>query len=89
MRRSASRESRRIGCATSSSCGAGHDDANGGSGRTHSHRDGARRDARRRAAAGTGKTTELVRRIVTMLAEGRADVTSIVAVTFTEKAAGS
>src|SRR5258705_933167 len=40
------------------------------------------------AAAGTGKTTELVRRIVTMLAKGRADVTSIVAVTFTEKAAG-
>ena len=40
------------------------------------------------AAAGTGKTTELVRRIVRMLAEGRADVTSIVAVTFTEKAAG-
>src|SRR5207247_963887 len=40
------------------------------------------------AAAGTGKTTELVRRIVRILAEGRADVTSIVAVTFTEKAAG-
>jgi ATP-dependent helicase/nuclease subunit A len=40
------------------------------------------------AAAGTGKTTELVRRIVRILAEGRADVASIVAVTFTEKAAG-
>ncbi len=40
------------------------------------------------AAAGTGKTTELVRRIVCVLAEGRADVREIVAVTFTEKAAG-
>ena len=40
------------------------------------------------AAAGTGKTTELVGRIVTMLAEGRAEVGEIVAVTFTEKAAG-
>ena len=40
------------------------------------------------AAAGTGKTTELVRRIVRVLAEGRADVREIVAVTFTEKAAG-
>ena len=40
------------------------------------------------AAAGTGKTTELVGRIVTILAEGRADVGEIVAVTFTEKAAG-
>jgi ATP-dependent exoDNAse (exonuclease V) beta subunit len=40
------------------------------------------------AAAGTGKTTELVRRIVGVLAEGRADVREIVAVTFTEKAAG-
>jgi ATP-dependent helicase/nuclease subunit A len=40
------------------------------------------------AAAGTGKTTELVGRIVTVLAEGRADVGEIVAVTFTEKAAG-
>lgn len=40
------------------------------------------------AAAGTGKTTELVRRIVRVLSEGRADVRQIVAVTFTEKAAG-
>jgi ATP-dependent exoDNAse (exonuclease V) beta subunit len=40
------------------------------------------------AAAGTGKTTELVGRIVTVLAEGRARVGQIVAVTFTEKAAG-
>src|SRR5262245_57163694 len=40
------------------------------------------------AAAGTGKTTELVGRIVRILAEGRADVGAIVAVTFTEKAAG-
>jgi ATP-dependent helicase/nuclease subunit A len=40
------------------------------------------------AAAGTGKTTEMVRRIVRVLAEGRANVREIVAVTFTEKAAG-
>jgi ATP-dependent exoDNAse (exonuclease V) beta subunit len=40
------------------------------------------------AAAGTGKTTELVRRIVRVIETGRADVTGIVAVTFTEKAAG-
>jgi ATP-dependent helicase/nuclease subunit A len=40
------------------------------------------------AAAGTGKTTELVGRIVRMIAEGRALVSEIVAVTFTEKAAG-
>jgi ATP-dependent exoDNAse (exonuclease V) beta subunit len=40
------------------------------------------------AAAGTGKTTELVNRIVAVLAEGRATVASLVAVTFTEKAAG-
>lgn len=40
------------------------------------------------AAAGTGKTTELVGRIVRILAEGRAKVGEIVAVTFTEKAAG-
>ena len=40
------------------------------------------------AAAGTGKTTELVGRIVRILAEGRATVDEIVAVTFTEKAAG-
>jgi ATP-dependent exoDNAse (exonuclease V) beta subunit len=40
------------------------------------------------AAAGTGKTTELVKRIVRILATGRASVDRIVAVTFTEKAAG-
>lgn len=40
------------------------------------------------AAAGTGKTTELVYRMVAVLAEGRAEVEEIVAVTFTEKAAG-
>ncbi len=40
------------------------------------------------AAAGTGKTTELVRRIVRVVETGRAEVTGIVAVTFTEKAAG-
>jgi ATP-dependent helicase/nuclease subunit A len=40
------------------------------------------------AAAGTGKTTELVNRIVRVLAHGRAEVRGIVAVTFTEKAAG-
>ena len=40
------------------------------------------------AAAGTGKTTELVRRIVRVIQTGRAELTGIVAVTFTEKAAG-
>ncbi|HVL66905.1 MAG TPA: UvrD-helicase domain-containing protein [Vicinamibacterales bacterium] len=40
------------------------------------------------AAAGTGKTTELVKRILRILATGRAQVQNIVAVTFTEKAAG-
>jgi ATP-dependent exoDNAse (exonuclease V) beta subunit len=40
------------------------------------------------AAAGTGKTTELVHRIISILAEGRTTVDRIVAVTFTEKAAG-
>jgi len=40
------------------------------------------------AAAGTGKTTELVQRIIAILAEGRAKVDQIIAVTFTEKAAG-
>lgn len=40
------------------------------------------------AAAGTGKTTELVRRMVRVIQTGRAQVTEIVAVTFTEKAAG-
>jgi ATP-dependent helicase/nuclease subunit A len=40
------------------------------------------------AAAGTGKTTALVGRIVRIIAEGKAKVDEIVAVTFTEKAAG-
>ncbi len=40
------------------------------------------------AAAGTGKTTELVNRIVNVVAQGRATIDEIVAVTFTEKAAG-
>ena len=40
------------------------------------------------AAAGTGKTTELVNRILEVIARGRADIRQIVAVTFTEKAAG-
>ena len=40
------------------------------------------------AAAGTGKTTELVKRILRVLATGRATMIQIVAVTFTEKAAG-
>ena len=40
------------------------------------------------AAAGTGKTTELVARILNVLATGRARIDQIVAVTFTEKAAG-
>ncbi len=40
------------------------------------------------AAAGTGKTTELVQRILSVLSTGRARIEEIVAVTFTEKAAG-
>ena len=40
------------------------------------------------AAAGTGKTTELVARMIAVISSGRADIDSIVAVTFTEKAAG-
>jgi len=40
------------------------------------------------AAAGTGKTTELVSRILRVLATGVASVSHLVAVTFTEKAAG-
>ena len=40
------------------------------------------------AAAGTGKTSELVTRIVNVLAAGAARVGEILAVTFTEKAAG-
>jgi ATP-dependent exoDNAse (exonuclease V) beta subunit len=37
------------------------------------------------AAAGTGKTTALVGRIVRIIADGKADVSEIVAVTFTER----
>lgn len=40
------------------------------------------------AAAGTGKTTELVNRILRVLETGAAAIDQIVAVTFTEKAAG-
>ncbi|MGA8731064.1 MAG: UvrD-helicase domain-containing protein, partial [Terracidiphilus sp.] len=40
------------------------------------------------AAAGTGKTTELINRIIGVLASGRTTVDRIVAVTFTDKAAG-
>jgi len=40
------------------------------------------------AAAGTGKTTELVGRIVRILRRAKATVDNVVAVTFTEKAAG-
>jgi ATP-dependent exoDNAse (exonuclease V) beta subunit len=40
------------------------------------------------AAAGTGKTSELIRRIVAILRSGRTCVDRIVAVTFTRKAAG-
>src|SRR5215472_16806881 len=40
------------------------------------------------AAAGTGKTTELIGRIVALLRTGRAQVEKLVAVTFTNKAAG-
>jgi ATP-dependent exoDNAse (exonuclease V) beta subunit len=40
------------------------------------------------AAAGTGKTTELVKRIVVLIENQRATIDQIVAVTFSEKAAG-
>ena len=40
------------------------------------------------ASAGTGKTTELVARIVSVLASGATTISHIVAVTFTNKAAG-
>lgn len=40
------------------------------------------------AAAGTGKTTELVERIISVIAAGKTTIGSIVGVTFTEKAAG-
>jgi len=40
------------------------------------------------AAAGTGKTTELIRRIIAVLRAGETELDRIAAVTFTEKAAG-
>ena len=40
------------------------------------------------AAAGTGKTSEMIERIVAVIAAGRAGIDEVVAVTFTEKAAG-
>jgi ATP-dependent exoDNAse (exonuclease V) beta subunit len=40
------------------------------------------------ASAGTGKTTELVRRIVAVLGQGKTTIDKIAAVTFTHKAAG-
>src|SRR5205085_6170488 len=40
------------------------------------------------ASAGTGKTSELVRRIVRVLAAGLTTIDKVVAVTFTNKAAG-
>ena len=40
------------------------------------------------AAAGTGKTTALIRRILALLRSGRARLSGLVAVTFTDKAAG-
>lgn len=39
------------------------------------------------AAAGTGKTTELVRRIVNLVATGRSSISRLAVLTFTEKAA--
>jgi ATP-dependent helicase/nuclease subunit A len=40
------------------------------------------------AAAGTGKTTVLVERVVNLVRRGRAELAQIISVTFTEKAAG-
>ena len=40
-----------------------------------------------KAAVGTGKTSELVARLVNVLAEGRGTVQTIAALTFTEKPA--
>ena len=40
------------------------------------------------AAAGTGKTTALVDRILSLLRSGKATLRTLVAITFTEKAAG-
>jgi ATP-dependent exoDNAse (exonuclease V) beta subunit len=38
------------------------------------------------AAAGTGKTSEMIERIVAIIAAGRATIDEVFAVTFTEKA---
>ena len=58
----------------------------------HDDREAIRHDLDRtlvvEAAAGTGKTTELVQRMVNTIAEGRSRIGEVVAVTFTEKAAG-
>ena len=40
------------------------------------------------AAAGTGKTSMLVARVLALVLSGRAELATLVAVTFTEKAAG-
>ena len=40
------------------------------------------------AAAGTGKTTEMVRRIAAVIESGLTTIDRVVAVTFTRKAAG-
>jgi ATP-dependent helicase/nuclease subunit A len=40
------------------------------------------------AAAGTGKTKELVQRIISVVAAGKTTIDRIAGVTFTEKAAG-
>ena len=40
------------------------------------------------ASAGSGKTTDLIRTATDLLAHGEAQLTEIVAITFTEKAAG-
>ena len=86
-------ENREAASRTSTPCEASRDDAR------RAQADAADRDRIRtdlahsyvvEAAAGTGKTTELVARIVNVLASGHAGATidQIVAVTFTEKAAG-
>ena len=40
------------------------------------------------AAAGTGKTTSIVGRMVNLIATGKCEITTIAATTFTRKAAG-
>ncbi len=72
----------------------------GGNTQGHAARNLVDQEARRRiaedldatliveAAAGTGKTTALVERVLSLLRAGKATLGSLVAVTFTEKAAG-